>query len=375
MKRRILYIIDSLKVGGAETLLIDLLDAAASRGEETHVAYFSPGPLAPEVVGRTSGATRLSRSGIKDPRALLRALRLIRRWKPDVVHTHLTKSDLIGQVAARLSNVPRRVVTLHNTDPWRRNRLLSSLYRMLTSTAHVHVAVSDQVANFVAECGGAPPSRLKVISNGVDLKRFDEKATKPLDLSQWGVPGDRVIVAVIGRLAPQKDLPTFLKAAAMVAGRNSKVHFVLAGDGELRQSLEHQARALGLTPERLSFTGIVRDIPGLLAAVDIVALSSAWEGLPMIVLEAMAMGRPIAATRVGGIPNAIEDGQNGLLVAPGDPAALADAIERLARDPDLRKEIGQAGRETVEKRFSGKAMLDRLIATYDTEEAAKCAQS
>lgn len=365
MPRTILYIIDGLGIGGAETLLLDLLDAAAARGWRAHVAYFTPGPLQAEVAARGVAATRLSRSGLRDPLALLRAVRLIRRLRPDVVHTHLVKSDLIGQLAGALAGAPRRVLSLHNVNPWRRWRAVSWLWRLLTAGAHVRIAVTEGVADYVAATGGAARDALTVIDNGVDTRRFDPAAATPLDRAAWGFGPEDVVIAVVGRLTAQKDHATFLAAAAALAPRAARARFLIVGEGELRAALEEKAAALGLGPDRLRFAGALRDMPGLFAAVDVIAFSSVWEGLPMAMLEAMAMGRPVAATAVGGVPNVLSDSVEGLLVPPSAPEALADALERLVADPALRARLGAAGRAHVEARLSGAAMMNRLFAAYE----------
>lgn len=361
---RILYVIDGFGVGGAEMLLLDLLDEARRRGFVTHVAYFSPGPLADDVARRADGVTRLSRHRLRDPRALWRAVRLMRAFRPDVVHTHLTKSDLVGQLAARIVGVPRRIMTFHNTDAWRRRRLPTLIYKLLTAGATRRIAVSAEVARHIAQTGTAPANAIEVIANGVDTDRFDPARQTPL--AQLAAPVGAVRVAIIGRLTAQKDHENFLAAAARLAQSQPAVHFYIIGEGELRAALEDRARALALLPDRLTFTGILRDMPAVLAASDVVVLSSAWEGLPIILLEAMAMARAIVATAVGEIPTLLEAGA-GIVVPPGDPEALAAAIRQLVDDPGLRARLGSAARDRVVKDYSNRTMLARTFALYGKE--------
>ncbi|MGF1476087.1 MAG: glycosyltransferase [Geminicoccaceae bacterium] len=361
---RIAYLIDSLKLGGAETLLLDLLDGALGRGHRVEVGYFTPGPLIAEVESRGVAVTRLSRHGLLDPLALVRAWRLFRRFKPDVVHTHLTKSDLVGQPAAVLARVPVRLSTLHNVDPWRRNMFLSSIFRLLTSGADRLIAVSEEVARHSATFGSCPNRKLLVLKNGVDTARFSAGEVAPIDLGRWGVPTSKSVVAVIGRLTQQKDHATFLNAVSLLVKRGCDAHFLIVGDGPLRQSLEGSAAEAGLLPDHLTFTGIVRDVPALLAAIDIVAFSSSWEGLPMVLLEAMAMGRPVVATRVGGIPEVLNHGQEGLLVPPADPVGLADALTRALDDGELRQNLAAASIAKVRKDYSTQRMHGRIFDLY-----------
>lgn len=364
MTHRILYVIDGLNVGGAETLLLDLLDAALTRGDAAHVAYFSDGPLGAEVAARGIGLTRLSRTGLRDPRALHRMVRLIRRWRPDVVHTHLTKAGIVGQIAARVTGTPR-VQTLHNVDPWRRRAWLSRAWRWATDGADACIAVSSEVADHVAATGGHSRARIEVIPNGADLSRFDPEGTEPLPLSRFGLDRGAVVFAAIGRLTDQKDHATYLRAVAKVAREMPDTRFVVVGVGPLDSDLRDLAASLRLGPDRVAFLGGQRDMPALLASVDVMVLSSRWEGLPMVLLEAMAMGVPVLSTAVGGVPRVIEDWKTGLLVPPGAPELLAERMRRLAVDPHLRKTLGAAGRRLVEAEFDAAGMLDRLWAIYD----------
>lgn len=355
---KILYVIDSTKVGGAETLLLGLLQAARDRGHEPHLAWFSEGPLGPEMARLAASSTRLGRRGLRDPAALWRAVRLMRRLRPDVVHTHLLKSDLVGQVAARLCRVPLRIVTLHNTDPWRRQALPALVYRLATGGAHRLVAVSEAVAAHLRQTRSGRADRLTVIPNGIDLARFG--AVAALEPAR---DGSLKVFACIGRLHPQKDHASFLAAAALLAHRKD-VAFHIIGDGPLRASLEDRTQALGLV-ERVRFTGIEADVAGVLAGVEGVVLASVWEGLPLVVIEAMAAARPVIATAVGEVPQVLRDGIDGRVVPPGAPEALAAAMAELLDQPDLARAMGLAGRERARALYDQSAMHARLFALYD----------
>ncbi|ANT60673.1 hypothetical protein AYJ57_10025 [Salipiger sp. CCB-MM3] len=365
VSKRILYVIDSLKIGGAEMLLLGLLDAVRARGGEVHVAYFSQGPLEARVAERGVGMTRLSQTGLRDPRALARCMQLIREWQPDIVHTHLIKSDLIGQMAARLLGVPR-IITLHNTDPWREKKGKSLAYRTVTAGADACIGVSERVSEHVARTGGFRADRIQTIANGIDLDHFDPAQVQPLDLSPYGVQPGALVIAVVGSLTPQKDHENFLRSAAILAQRLPEAVFLVVGEGPLATQIEAQARSLGLGPERLILTGAITQMRELLAALDVLVISSAWEGLPMILLEGMAMQCAIASTAVGGIPDVLQDGSSGRLVPPQDPAALAAAVEGLLADRSATEALGSAARGTVADRFSADVMRERIFALYDS---------
>lgn len=365
---RVLYVIDSLSVGGAERLLIDLVAARRSAGDSCEVAFFTPGPLGAELDRMGVPATRLSRAGLRDPGAVARAVALMRRFRPDVVHTHLTKSDLVGQLAARVAGVPVRILTHHNTDPWRRRRAASALYRLLTAGATDRIGVSEAVAHHAEETGGSPAGSVRVIPNGVDARRFDPDRVAPLDLAPFGVAPGGTVLATVGRLVDQKDPATFLRAAAIAAGLDPSLRFLVVGKGPLRAELEAEA-ARGPAAGRIAFAGLVLDAPALLAALDGLVFSSAWEGLPMVLLEAMAMGLPVASTDVGAVSSALRDGETGLLVPPGDPGALAEAMLRIAGDPALRERMGQAARARALRSFSNDAMFARIDRIYRGDPA------
>lgn len=361
--RRVLYIIDSLKIGGAEMLLLGLLDAVAEAGGTAQVAYFTPGPLEPEVRKRGVPLVRLSKKGLKDPRALLRARSLIKDFQPDVVHTHLVKSDLIGQLAARMTGTPR-MITLHNTDPWRTNTAMSAAYRMLTAGADACIAVSERVADHVGKTNGFPREQITTIVNGIDLDHFSPSRSA-LDLAPYGVPAGAPVVAVIGSLTEQKDHANFVAAAAQIANTNPDPYFLIVGDGPLKGDIASAIAATGAVKDRIIMTGEIKEMAQLLSATDMQVISSAWEGLPMTLLEGMAMQKPVVTTAVGGIPDVVEDGVNGRLVAPRDAKALADAMADVLGDPAKAAKLGSAGRATIAATYGSDVMRDRLFAIYD----------
>jgi glycosyltransferase involved in cell wall biosynthesis len=366
---RILLAIDSLNIGGAETLALSISRAARTMGHEVMVAYFTPGPIEADLAALGVETRRISRRGLKDPRAPLNAFRLIRSWRPDVVHSHLTKSDLVFQPAARFAGVRRRLSSLHNTDPWRGRRLPAMAYCAATAGCHAVIAVSQSVADHAIRTASAQTDRIIVVDNGVAIERFDASVGADGSAATLGLKADGPVFAIVGRLEPQKDHETFLTAARAVADALPNAGFIVVGDGTLRESLESRARELGLGPERLVFTGLMRDMPSAYRAADVVVFSSAWEGLPVALLEAMASRRPIAATAAGSIPDIVEDGISGLISGVGDAGALARSMIELGGAADLRARMGAAGRRVIEARYSETAMLHRLFALYRGVEA------
>lgn len=365
---RILYVIDSLKIGGAEMLLVDLLRAVEGQGNETAVAYFSPGPLGRELEALDVPALRLSRHGLADPRAVVRLLGLIRRWRPHVVHTHLTKSDLTGQLAAALGRVPVRISSAHNTDPWRRTAVLTRINRLITNRCQRVIAVSHEVRDYLVSVHAYPPEKIVTVENGIDLQRFDPQRQQPMDrTAAWGFGDEHPLIGVVGRLEPQKGHSVLLEAAVRVAAEAPEARFVLIGDGSLRSALEAQRARLGLDGQ-VTFAGVLQDIPAALAALDVVAFPSLWEGLPMALLEAMAMERPIVATAVGGMAGVLHDDVTGVLVAPGAPDELARGLLQILRDPVQARRLGAQARDFVRQHHSMQTMHRRILDLYRNPE-------
>jgi len=359
-----LQLIDGLNIGGAEILLRELSVGLLRRGFRVSIGYSSSGPLVQELTSLGLPLTRLPRLLRIDPILFCGMVGLIRRESPQIVHTHLFKSDFHGRLAARIAGVPVVVSTLHSIDPWAQERSLGRLYGWTARFADRVIAVSEDVRRFHAAHTGIPEEKLVTIENGVDIHRFaglesaGRSVRKELDIDNAAL-----VFGVVGRLTPPKDHSTFLKAAALILQKAPQARFLLVGEGPLRKDLELQAQEIGLG-NALIFTGLRKDIPAVLAAVDVLVFSSLWEGLPVALLEGMAAARPVVATAVGGIPEVVLPDKSAILVPPGDADALAQACLRLASDSATRHSMGQAGLERVVARYSIDAMIDRTAALY-----------
>jgi glycosyltransferase involved in cell wall biosynthesis len=360
----ILQLIDGLKIGGAEILLRELSVGLVHRGFRVSVGYSSAGPLVQELTALGLPLTHLPRMMRIDPILFLGMIGLIRRESPQIVHTHLFKSDFHGRLAARMAGVPVVVSTLHSVDRWAQERLLGKSYGWTARFADRVIAVSEDVRRFHAAYTGIPEEKLVTIENGVDIGRFAglESGGRTIR-KEFGFDNAALVFGVVGRLTPPKDHSTFLKAAALILEKAPQARFLIVGEGSLRKDLELQAQKIGLG-NALIFTGLRKDIPAVLAALDVLVFSSLWEGLPVALLEGMAAARPVVATAVGGIPEVVVPDKSAFLVPPGDVVALSQACLRLAADPAIRRSMGQAGLERVAARYSIGAMIDCTAALY-----------
>jgi L-malate glycosyltransferase len=347
----VLYVIWSLQAGGAERVVADLartLDRGRFRPIVCCLNF--KGQLAALVEAQGIAVHVLDKRPRMDLRALFRLVRLMRAEHVDIVHTHLWTSSFWGRLAAILAGVPVRVVTEHNLDLWRRApHWLAD--RLLARSTDRFVFVSAAVEAFYRERLALPPAHCRVVLNGVErpaLDRFPDRATARARL---GIEGDGPVVGTVGRLEERKGHAFLLEALRLVGEREKGVRGLVVGAGKEAARLAALRDRLALG-DRVRLVGYWPDLDEALAAIDVFVLPSLMEGHPLAVLEAMAAGKPIVATAVGGLAEAIEEGRSGLLVPPGDADALADAVVSLLRDPERAARLGREARRTLEERFS-----------------------
>lgn len=362
---RVLHIITNLGVGGAERLVVSAVRGLPrDRFESSICCLTDRGALAAEaeasgVIVRCVGAF----PGVSNPLAFLRLARMIRSIRPTIVHTHLQSPNLYGRLAARLAGVPLVVATEHNVYQSKAARYIT-VERALARRTDALVAVSTEVQRFLGRQIGVAASTIHVIRNGVatptpsadgvaKIRRLIESKSAPL------------CIATVASLTPKKGHRFLIQALARLHERGNRLVALFAGDGDERRNLEALADSLGIR-DSIHFLGLVPNPGDVLAVADIVVLPSLVEGLPLALLEAMRAGKPVVATSVGGVPEAIASGANGVLVAPGDEVALADAIDDLARSPERRAELGVRARDTAEREFTDHAYVHALAGLYES---------
>jgi glycosyltransferase involved in cell wall biosynthesis len=286
-------------------------------------------------------------------------VRLIRNRRVAVLHTHEFFMNALGLMASWVTGVPL-VATVHGRNYYADKTRRRVAYRLVGRFAGRLVTVSESNRRFLAERVGIPPHRVQVIPNGIPLDDGASAATLSTLRESLGLNHYNQVIGTVGSLYPVKGHKYLIDAAPSVLGRFPQAVFLIVGQGGLREELEAHAKRLGVAGH-LRFLGHREDVRNLLSIYDIFVLPSLSEGMPLALLEAMAGGVPAVATRVGGVPEVLEDGKTGLVVPPGDSRALADSITTLLEHPPLAKELSEAARQMAATRFS----LTRMVTAYE----------
>ncbi len=367
---RVLFLIDNLRPGGAQKALLAMARALRAAQADPRV-WCLGGTSEFEEEFRTAGIPVLGKPGsalatLREPFALRRYLK---REKIEIVQTLLFHSDIAGRIAGRLarwSDGGRRrpvIVSSVRASNLRNRGWQYRLARRTAPLADAFTPVSRQTLEFAARAEGVAAERATVIPNGIEFAEWESLPDAAEARAKLQLPHDAFVVCTLSRLHEQKGMEFLLEAARKVAEQVPLATFLVAGYGPLRERLEEQARRLGVD-SRVRFLGYRKDTALILAASDVFALPSLWEGMSNAVLEAMAAGRPVVATGVDGAMDQVLPGETGLLVPPSDADALARALLDLALDPRKAQEMGIKGRERVRREFSLGRMTDAYIELY-----------
>ena len=389
---RILRVIGRLNVGGPALHVAYLSAGLAERGYETTLVAgnvargedsmsFAAEGLGVPVV--RLGEMRRDISPVRDTRTVAQLVRLIRETRPDILHTHMAKAGAVGRVAALAAGEARPPVILHTFhghvlrhyfDPVR-NAAFRRLERWLARTTTTLVAVSPQVRDELVELGVAPAQKFVVVRLGIELaERASAPDARDEQRRMLGIPPERFVVGWIGRMTEVKRTDDVLRTFRQLRGTGVDACLCLVGDGPDRPALERRAKALGIMRDTL-FLGFQRDVAPFYAAFDALLLPSISEGTPVSAIEALAAGRPVVATRVGGVPDVVRDGEDGLLAEAGAIDELSERLTRLARDPALRERMGNSGRERVTARYGVDRLVDEMDSLYRSLLAASSSNS
>lgn len=370
MRKKILQMVTLSEWGGAQHIVY-LLAKYLRQDYEITVACAPGGPLGDRL--RAEGIRVIEIQGlcrnphpIRDLRALWKLYQLMKRERFDLVHTHSTKAGLLGRLAAAWARVPIILFTAHGWAfsegrPWLWRWLLAQVERLPALFSTKIICVSEYDRQLALRFTVAPKEKLAVIPNGLEPEPFSSPADKRALRDRLGAGNAVGIVTMVGRLAPPKDFETLIMAWEGLRALGWQLWLV--GDGPLRARLEELVHAKGLH-QQIQFLGERHDVPAILKASDIFVLSSRWEGMPLTVIEAMLAGLPVIATRVGGVPELVEEGITGLLVPPWDTRALGNALEQLINSAEMRQRMGELGRQRALQQFTVDRMISPMRALY-----------
>lgn len=360
MKKVLLYIITKSDLGGAQANVYDLISNFC-KDNEVHLATGNNGPLTEDVtaLGVTVHILPYLTRNIQlfgDYNAVKKCISLIHQIKPDIIHAHSSKAGVVARVAGWICKVPV-VFTAHGWGftpgtPNKRRMVALIAEKLLASLTTKLICVSENDRQLALSLGVGNKNSLKVVRYGIN--------NIPVNRASPSQQPPRLIM--VARFNEQKDQTTLLKAIAQL--KDNSIHLDLVGSGPSLESCKALAKSLGIE-NQVSFLGDRRDVPDLLAQSQIFILSTHYEGLPISILEAMRAGLPVVATSVNGIPEEVVDGKTGFLAPRQDVQALADALHTLINSPEIRQQMGEAGREKFEQEFTVERMINETREIYE----------
>ncbi len=365
-RMRILQIVNGFAIGGAETKLLDLIRRLDRKKYEIFVVSVGQGgPLQSDFEKAADDLVVFEKKSAFDFSLIFKVAHYIRKNKIDLVQTTLLYADLIGPVAAKLAGAKHVIsweTVSHGTNDPLRTKLRHRFgYRLSMKMVSKIVAVSEETKTSIIANRKINPRKVEVIYYGVDTDLFNRSENgNHIKREVLGIQENEIVILTVARIEEVKGHQFLIEAAKDIVKDFPRVKFFFVGDGVLREELEKRVQALALFAH-FYFLGFRKDVGDLLKTADIFVLPSLSEGLPNVLLEAMASSKPVVATNVGGIPEIIVHGKTGYLVPPKNPRLLGKAIRKLLENPDDRKKIGEAGRNIVTHKFS----LDRMVRNFD----------
>jgi len=364
MKKRIVMVIDHLDFGGAQQQLTSLVKSLSKKQIHIHVIALSQIQTVYADQIRSSGATLslIDHHGKFSLKTLWSIYKTLRKTRPHIIHTWLFTAGLYGRIAAWLARVPTIICGIRSIDPDKSKSyiLTDKFLRYLTDAFTINVNILRET---LITREGIAPAKIHTIYNGVDLNSFTPETVKENIREELKISDTVPLVGIIGRLVPVKDHSTFLKAAAIVLEEFKDAIFLIVGNGSLLKTIITQTKQLGIS-SNVQFLESRHQIAAILNALDLVVVSSRSEACCNVILEGMAMAKPVIATSVGGNPELIVPNQTGLLVPPGDPESMARAVIQLLNDPGQRKAFGKEGRNRILKQFSLEQMTSKSTKLY-----------
>ena len=362
----VMFIISGLERGGAEYQLVATAALMSARGWEVTVLSYLPftnSSWGSELHGTEVRLLTLNASsGRQGYFSLIKAVLVVKRLKPDILVGFMFHGIMTARIAGRLTGVPAVVSSVRNE---RDSPLRERIMRATDGLTDAVTVLSRHLATELVDRRVAASSHVYVIPNSVDVARFAMRLYRDRTCERLRVARDQFLWLAVGRLDQAKDYPNLLNAFSALSKSHPNTRLMIAGDGPLKGDLHSMVQRMDMD-SRVHLLGLRQDMPALYAASDALVLSSAWEGMPNVVLEAMASRTPVVATSVGAVPEVITDGESGLVVPPHDHQALAHAMERMMELPEkTRQALGQAGYDRVLSEFSRESVIDKWEDLFD----------
>jgi glycosyltransferase involved in cell wall biosynthesis len=365
-KLRVCLLLPKLQIGGAEVQVLHLLKNLDKSRFSVSLCCFSRGDVGmEEEAGRHAESVFILGFRWRTlPVSFVRLVKYLRAHEFDVLHAHLALADMIGRMAGMIARVPVLMTTEHGKHLWK-SRPYLMLERMIGSVTDMRICVSRDIMAIRERREGTGTAKLAYVPNAVDPSVFRTAGRgRGSVMAEFGWEAEDAFIISVGRLVSAKNYPLLVEAIGLLRSRVPNVRCLLVGEGDCRREITERIDSLGIS-DNVKIAGSRRDIPDLLTAADVFVLSSIREGLPVSLLEAMAAGKAVAGTNVGGIPDAVEDDVSGILVPPGDASALAGALGRLLGDAELRRRLGISAAETIDERFSVHRTARRIGEIYE----------
>lgn len=371
-KYKIAYVIDGLSMGGAERLMVPILKHLNRTDFDAYICALQSkdgNPMAEEIRALGIPVDCLEIKHLRDLNTLPRLIKYLKRMGADLVHTQLEFANILGTISAKCLRLPS-VCTIHvmpSLDIKTKSKLHQKLeWFVLKYFCDRVISVSEEAREYHLHISGAYPDQVATIYNGIDLSGFlslDWELERVNVREELGIPMDAKVLTTVAVLRPQKGIQYMIRALPAVLASNPNAYYLIVGDGPHRSTLIEEVRKAKVN-DRVIFAGMRKDVPRLLSASDIFVLPTLTEALPTVLAEAMAAKLPIVASRVGGIPEMINNKQNGCLVEPEDLAGLANACMHLLNDAKERATLGAEGWNIVNQKFNIERQVDKLEELY-----------
>lgn len=374
MRHNLLYVFDNMEFGGGERVFAQIINRLSIERYRIIVACLPTGAFIEKI--KRSGVQIKSVDMRKrfNPGVIFQLADLMKREKVDIVHSQGARADFFARIAAKLAGAPIVVSTVpmpvegFDVNPLRK-LIYMAFNRFSERFVDRFMVVSDALEKMMIEKHGIEPQRVVKIYNGIEKDEYcipdkEIACRRSRFRKEFGLRDDVPVVVAIGRLVWQKGFEYFIEAMPGVLKRFKEARFLIVGEGQMEDDLKEKSRRLMLE-DRIIFTGFRKDIRDVLASLDVFVMPSLLEGLPVVLLEAMAMIKPIVATKIEGIIEVLENGVTGLLVSPKDPQILSEAIVDLLIHKDKARQMGLAARKVVEERFGVDIMVQKVEKVYE----------